>query len=199
MDGFARRKEQSKEGIRKAAWELFSQFGVEKVSMNDIARKAGVSHATIYNNFGSKDVLVQEYVTDMANQLMGNAEDILTIDKPFDQKIEALFQYIAEMLGNTTTDIDNPILSGSTALQNDPEINKIRVSAQEKMRQLIMALVAEGKEQGQVSQELSDEALAIYFSLFTDMFINPEYQRQFRQNPKLIADLGSLMLYGFGK
>ena len=59
MDGFARRKEQSKEDIRMAAWELFSQFGVDKVSMTDVARKAGVSQATIYNNFGSKEALAR--------------------------------------------------------------------------------------------------------------------------------------------
>ena len=57
LDGFTRRKEQSKEDIRRAAWELFSQFGVMKVSIADIARKAGVSQATIYNHFGSKEAL----------------------------------------------------------------------------------------------------------------------------------------------
>ena len=55
--------EQSKEDIRKAAWELFGQFGVDKVSMADIAKKAGVSQATIYNNFGSKEALIREFVT----------------------------------------------------------------------------------------------------------------------------------------
>jgi len=60
-------------------------------------------------------------------------------------------------------------------------------------------LIAEGKQQGQVNKELSDESLAIYFSLFMDMFARPEYQMKFHQNPKLITDLGSLMLYGFGQ
>ena len=70
MDGFARRKEQSKEEIRKAAWELFSQFGVDKVSMTDIARKAGVSPATIYNNFDSKEALAREFVSGMVEELV---------------------------------------------------------------------------------------------------------------------------------
>ena len=61
-NGFERRKEQSKEEIRRAAWELFAQFGVERVSMADIARKAGVSQATIYNNFANKETLTREFV-----------------------------------------------------------------------------------------------------------------------------------------
>ena len=96
MDGFARRKEQSKEDIRKAAWELFGQFGVEKVSVNDIARKANVSHATIYNNFGSKEVLVREFVTAMVEHLVDKIQEILAPNKQFDQKMTAFFQFISE-------------------------------------------------------------------------------------------------------
>ena len=53
MDGFNRRKEQKKESIRRAALELFKVYGFKKVSINDIASKAGVSQVTIYNHFGS--------------------------------------------------------------------------------------------------------------------------------------------------
>jgi DNA-binding transcriptional regulator YbjK len=49
MNGFERRKEQSREDIRRAAEQLFSRFGTDRVSVNDIAREAGVSQATIYN------------------------------------------------------------------------------------------------------------------------------------------------------
>jgi len=199
MDGFTRRKEQSKEDIRKAAWGLFSQFGVEKVSMSDIAHKAGVSPATIYNNFGGKDRLVQEFITTMVDHLMGEVESILALDAPFEQKIVALIQYVTDKLVNTTSIPDNPLFSGSVDLHNDPQIRRIRESAQDKMTQLVMELVAEGKRNGQVNPALSDEALAIYFSLFMDVFIRPSYQMQFHQNSKLLSDLGSLMLYGLIK
>jgi AcrR family transcriptional regulator len=199
MDGFTRRKEQSKEDIRKAAWQLFSQFGVEKVSMNDIACKAEVSPATIYNNFGGKDAPVQEFITTMVDRLMGDAETILALDAPFEQKVAALLHYITDKLVNTTPTPDNPLFSGSVDLHNDPQIKRIRESAEDKMTQLVMELVAEGKREGQVNPALSDEALAIYFSFFIEAFVRPEYQIQFHQNPKLISDLGSLMLYGLIK
>ena len=91
-NGFERRKEQSKEDIRKAAWELFSQFGVGKVSIADIARKAGVSQATIYNNFGSKDALAREFVTSAVDQLVNRVQEVLTPDRPYREKMAAFIQ-----------------------------------------------------------------------------------------------------------
>lgn len=196
MDGFTRRKEQSKEEIRKAAWELFSQFGAEKVSMNDIARKAGVSHATIYNNFGSKEALVREFVSTMVAQLIGSTQEILTPNQPFEQKITAFFQFIAEMMAQNRPPIGSPIFTGSVDLQNDPEIKRIRDAATEQMTNILLELVAEGKEQGQVNPNLSNEALIIYFRVFMDMFIQPEFQHQFFADPKLIEELGTLIMHG---
>ena len=80
MDGFARRKEQSKEEIRKAAWELFSQHGVDKVSVMDIAHKAGVSQVTIYNNFGSKEALAREFVGFMVDMLENRVQEIVAME-----------------------------------------------------------------------------------------------------------------------
>src|SRR5271157_6627411 len=92
MDGFERRKEQSKEDIRRAAEELFSKFGADKVSVNDIAHKAGVSQATIYNNFGSKDELVHDYRKSIVNEISGRFHEILVWKKSFIEKFAGLLQ-----------------------------------------------------------------------------------------------------------
>lgn len=196
MDGFARRKEQSKDDIRKAAWELFSQFGVDKVSIADIARKAGVSQATIYNNFGSKDAIAREFVTGAVEHLMGRVQEILTPQMLFREKMAAFIQFISEMLANGRPSAAESAIFSSLDLQNDPEIKKIRVEAQEKMTKLLLELIQEGKQQGQVNPDLSDEALGMYFGVFMDVFINPQLQRRYAQNPGLIQELGNLMMFG---
>jgi len=199
MDGFARRKEQSKEDIRKAAWELFSQFGVERVSIVDIARKAGVSQATIYNNFGSKETLVREFVTTMVDQLMNRVQEVLSYDKPYWEKMAAFIHIIAEMMANGRSSEGNVTgFTNNYALQNDPEIKKIRDSAQGRMTVLLLGLIREGKEQGQIHSDISEDALLVYFKAFMDIFIDPQFQHQYYKNPKLVQDLGSLMIYGLG-
>lgn len=196
-NGFTRRKEQSKEEIRKAAWELFSQFGVEKVSIADIARKAGVSQATIYNNFESKDTLAREFVTSVVDQLVNRVQEVLTPDMPYWEKMAAFIRFISEIMAyDRPSEADRVVFTSSFDLQDDPEIKKVRDSAQEKMTNLLLGLVQEGKDQAQVNQGLSGEAFSVYFRAFMDIFTDPKLQYRFHNDPKLVQDLGALMIYG---
>lgn len=197
MDGFERRKERSKDNIRSAALELFSQFGVERVSVADIAKKAGVSQATIYNNFGSKEALAREFMTVVVDQLVDGVQAALASAQPFDEKIAAFIQFIAgAMSQDRPTTADRAVFASSLDLQNDPEIKKIRDSAQERMIGLLLGLIREGKEQGQVRADLSEEALTILFIAYMDIFTDFQLQNKFSRSPKLVEDLGALMIYG---
>lgn len=53
------------EKLRAAATELFRERGLQ-VSLKEIARRAGVSHGTLYNLFGTREALIDEVVVDMA-------------------------------------------------------------------------------------------------------------------------------------
>ena len=48
--------------ILQAARKLFHRFGLKKVSVEDIAREAGVSKVTVYKYFGNKTGLFNEVV-----------------------------------------------------------------------------------------------------------------------------------------
>jgi AcrR family transcriptional regulator len=196
-NGFERRKEQSKEDIRKAAWELFGQFGVERVSVADIARKAGVSQATIYNNFGSKDALAREFVTGAVDHLVDRAREVLGPDMSYRAKMDAFVEFLGAILVHERPkQVDATIFTSSADLLQDPGIKRIRDTAQETMTNLLLGLVEEGKAQGQVDPALSTEALRIYFGAFMDVFTDPRLQGRFSTSDKIVQDLGSLMIDG---
>ena len=48
--------------IKQQAKELFMQFGLKSVSMDDIATKLGISKKTIYQFYSDKDALVEEVI-----------------------------------------------------------------------------------------------------------------------------------------
>jgi AcrR family transcriptional regulator len=53
-------KQEKLDFILDAAKKMFGRYGVEKTSMDEIARMARVAKATIYNYFGSKDRVYME-------------------------------------------------------------------------------------------------------------------------------------------
>lgn len=57
------------EKLRAAAAELFQERGLQ-VPLKEIARRAGVSHGTLYNLFGTREALIDEVVTDRAAGLL---------------------------------------------------------------------------------------------------------------------------------
>lgn len=48
--------------ILDAAYELFCRMGIQRSTMEDVARRAGVSRITVYRRFVTKDALVEEVV-----------------------------------------------------------------------------------------------------------------------------------------
>ncbi len=65
MDGSAgrlqaRRRQQTRGEIIRAAFELFGRHGYEEVSMDSVAAAAGVSRATLFNYFPQKELILRE-------------------------------------------------------------------------------------------------------------------------------------------
>lgn len=58
-----------KEQIMSAAFDLFSQYGIKSVSMDDIAQNMSVSKRTIYEFFKDKETLLTEAISLNYNKL----------------------------------------------------------------------------------------------------------------------------------
>jgi len=197
MDGFMRRRERSKEDIRKAAWELFSQFGIEKVSVVDIARRAGVSQATIYNNFVSKENLVREFINTAVDQFTQLAREALSGDKPYDEKLAALPRFSARVMAHEEpTGAGGRVLASTVDLLNDPEVKRMRDLAIDEFTKLLLDLLQEGKDQGRIKADLSEEAASIYFRSFWNTLTDPELHLRFHRDSKLLQDFVWLLTYG---
>ena len=85
------RTEAACDRILEAAAELFARRGVEAVAMNDIARTAGCSRATLYRYFPSREALHAAYVHRHARVVNRQiAERVSRIKDPQDRLLTAL-------------------------------------------------------------------------------------------------------------
>ena len=118
MKGFERRKEQKRESILRAALELFQSFGFKRVSISEIARRAGVSPVTIYNHFGNKQGLIRDTVKSLSQNALENYRTIIRSEKPFNEKLEAIVLNKSEIASQFQGELLQSII------QNDPEIQQ---------------------------------------------------------------------------
>lgn len=192
MNGFERRKEQKKDNIRRAALELFQGYGFRKVSINDIAQKAGVSQVTIYNHFGSKDELIRNVVKNLFYRLVGKYRDIIQEKKPFLEKLEAIVFDKSELMGQFHGELTQTVFS------QDSEIRQFVESMwQGEITQLLIDLFEDGRKQGYISPDLSQEAILAYYEIFRrGMFSSPHIRAKLENNPKFMRELISVFAYG---
>lgn len=83
MNGYERRTELKKDKIPTAALEPFCAYGTDKTSINEIAQKAGVAPASIYNYFGSKEGLVKDTVINLFESSWKAKKELWESDLPF--------------------------------------------------------------------------------------------------------------------
>lgn len=192
MDGFQRRKKQKKESIVRAALELFQTYGFKKVSISEIAHRAGVSQVTIYNHFGSKESLVREVVKRLYLDKLEEFRVIIKGDKPFLEKLEIIVFNKTELAGQYQGELLQE------ALSRDPEIQQFTESIwQREVNQLMLALFDEGKKLGYIDRQLSREAIMLYLNIMRQgVFNSPGLPDEIKRNPELAGELTSLFIYG---
>ena len=85
----------TKEGIIKAATNLFYLHGFCKASIRDIAAELGITQASIYNHFSSKDEILFTIINRTGSNLLAILEEI---NEKFSDPVECLKQMISQHL-----------------------------------------------------------------------------------------------------
>ncbi|RDI47948.1 TetR/AcrR family transcriptional regulator [Falsibacillus pallidus] len=162
MNGFEKRRLQKMQQIKQTAFSLFSKFGVQKVSIQDIAKKANVSQVTIYNYFGSKDELLIESLKEYLEEQLSLFLEVVESKRPFTDKIQQLF----EMKIDTAKSF-SPALVESLFMESGPTAELIQYYSEEKMFPQLMRLLDEGREQGIITKTISTETLLFLLNSMT--------------------------------
>ena len=192
MKASRRRWERNKERILQATLELFQVHGIKKTTTNDVAQKAGVSPATVYNHFGSKEDLVRAAVKYFLTGVAADFRKIVERDLPFMEKMEQVLLYKSDMFGHYQGDFLHTLIS------EDPEIRQLVDSIYlVEIREMVINFYEEGKRQGYINAELSTETI-MRFSEITrrGMVADSSLSEETEHNRKLLQELIPLYLYG---
>lgn len=161
MNGYERRKQKKIQQIFAVSFQLFSKHGFQKVSVNEIAQKAKVSPATIYNYFGTKEQLYADMLVNWMDTQLEQYEVILDSELSFPEKTREIMLLEAKNLAALSDELPKASASELNGL-----VQMMEKYSEQKVMHFFMKFVALGKQEGYIHKDQTDEMAVLYFSMF---------------------------------
>ncbi|MCS7018548.1 MAG: TetR/AcrR family transcriptional regulator [Cytophagales bacterium] len=144
-----------KERILREADQLFHAYGIRSVSMDDIARKAGVSKKTIYQYYADKDDLVSVMVHEMLSEDMRAFEAIATQAKDAIEEMLLGAEQVKKMIRTV-----NPVVVFDLQKYHPKAWSVYKNFKEQYFLGALIKLLHRGIEEGYFRKELNVEVLA---------------------------------------
>lgn len=189
MNGYERRTKSKQDKIKKAALELFTEFGIEKTSVNEVAKKAHVSPASIYNYFKTKDGLVIELARDILESSIEEKETLWNEDLPFNELLEQAIKNQKLFISPTNLEFLKIFIEES----EDAEIVANEIF-NKRYLDLLDKFIEKGRKEGFIKRKLSTKTMMYYLKMYQELFQDPNVINS--ENKELLEELYDLMLYG---
>ncbi len=189
MNGYERRTKNKQDKIKGAALELFYEFGIDKTSINEIANKAHVSPASIYNYFKTKDRLVIELAKDIIESSIKEKETLWNGDLPFNLLLEQAIKNQNLFINPTNLEFLKIFIE-----ENDDAEKIVNEVFNERYLNLLDIFIEKGRKEGFIKRNISNKAMMYYLRMYQELVQDPMIVNA--ENQKLISELYDLMLYG---
>ncbi|MGI5171517.1 TetR/AcrR family transcriptional regulator [Spirillospora sp. CA-253888] len=99
--------------VLDAAYEQFCRMGIQRSTMEDVARRAGVSRITVYRRFATKDALVEQVVRrEFRRYFVQFLRDIGQAETAADRVVLGFVSSLRAIRGN-------PLIGGLIAAETD--------------------------------------------------------------------------------
>ena len=153
-------RESTEAALVDAACDCFERYGVRKTTMDDIAQQAGVSRATLYRYFSSKEAIVERIgaleAGKVTQELRGQLKKALSIE---DTLVECL-------LLSTRIAHRNPRIRALTDFRATASRTADPASpGHQANRALWGGLIEEARSQGRLAEDISLDEIASWLVL----------------------------------
>jgi len=195
MNGHKKRREDKKLAILNTSFELFTQYGFDRVTIAEIAEKAHVSKVSIYNFFESKENLRRILIKDILDKGLMDITTVLKKKSNIRERMNEFIKYRVEYVKSTNFQL---LFDGG---QSDPEIKKSITEYTTAYRQVLMDFIEEGQKTKAFSSDISRTAIAIFIDIFMSYYENPTQNKAnlnlLQTDPVLSEELNMLFWDGF--
>jgi AcrR family transcriptional regulator len=202
----AREKKERRKAILNCARELILLQGVDRVSMEDIARKAELSKATLYLYFSGKEIIFNEICEESARVFLSRFKPILENGVSGIEGLKLFWRGYVELFGNS----DEMFIIFKVRSFLNPGLPFISMEEQSKspnvdnILRIMKMLIDQCKNEGFFDPNLNSEmATRLIISMFSIIIDNTvRLPAEARKSPKLLTEMAKafqIIIYGFAR
>jgi len=145
--------------IIHASIELIGEGGIQEFTVKNLSRKIGFVEAALYRHFSSKSDILLAVFSFLEAKVLQRYNAIMHIEcLPMDKLHETIKSYIEYFSENPALVI---VHLNDGIYKNEPALQKKILSIMDDTKGHFERILNEGKEQGQIRQDLSSSDMAI--------------------------------------
>lgn len=178
--------------ILTASAELFSQYGFKTITMDDIARRAGISKKTLYQHFANKQEVVNESVTWYKTQMTKNCGMVIS---DAENAIEAMVRMLAFFDGMNKR--INPMALFEMQRYFPEAYQTFRAMLMDRDVAMMRDNIEQGIKEGLYREEINADLMARYRLETSLLVLQPNLLVNDRSDLMSVAlEIGEHFLYG---
>jgi AcrR family transcriptional regulator len=201
-----REKTERRRSILNCARALILSQGVDRVSMEDIARKAELSKATLYLYFSGKEIIFNEICEESARIFLGHFKPLLETCVSGIDGLKCFWRGYVELFGNS----DEMIIVFMVRSFLNPGLPFVSMEGQSKSPNVdsiiaaMRALIDQCKTEGAFDPNLDSEmATRLLLSMFSNAIDSTaRLPAGSRKSPALLEEMTKafqIIVYGFAR
>ncbi len=182
--------------IVDAARKLFYKFGFKKVSMDEIAREAGVTKKTVYTYFSSKEELFKYFIQEELDNMKKIVEDIEKEDLDF---FEAVHQIIFQLTKYKNKRQFFKLMTNEAEVLKGSIASKTLNLIDEQIQSYIYDIVKNAMEKGYIKKENPEVVTFLVYKMYIALMFDWSETREKLDEEEIAKTILDILKNGLGE
>jgi AcrR family transcriptional regulator len=184
-------KQKKYDQIINSAKELFWKYGIRRVTIEDICKKADVSRMTFYKYFSNKNILAKTLLNIITDSSMEKYDSIIKSELKYPEKVRQMILLKIE----GTNDISKEFLNDLNDENNADLFEFLQSKIMENLSRIQTDFVT-ASEQGEIRKGIKPEFLLYFLNRILEMSKDPELLKMYDSAQDMIMEMTNIFFYG---
>ncbi len=182
--------------IVDAARKLFYKFGFKKVSMDEIAREAGVTKKTVYTYFSSKEELFKYFIQEELDNMKKIVEDIEKENLDF---FEAVHQIIFQLIKYKNKRQFFKLMTNEAEVLKSSIASKSLNLIDEQIQSYIYDIVKNAMDKGYIKKENPEVVTFLVYKMYIALMFDWSETREKLDEEEIAKTILDILKNGLGE